>query len=131
MTLVVLFFGTDLFARRNVLPVLWWLQSLFGWDGLLKPGGEMGTEEGFLRKSAHFLEYALLALAWLHAMPTLWPRWRRIAFAFLACVAVAVLDELQQGFVASFRTGSPWDVLLDASGAATALLLARVFRRGR
>ena len=130
MTFVVLFFGTDLFSRKNALPIIWWIESLFGWRGISRPGGEMGTEEGLLRKTAHLLEYGLLALAWLQACSAAWPRWRRIAFAFLACIAVAALDELQQGFVASHRTGSPWDVLVDASGAAAALVIAMfVIRR--
>ena len=38
----------------------------------------------------------------------------------------AVVDELQQGYISTKRTGSPWDVLIDSSGALTAMVLVAV-----
>lgn len=46
----------------------------------------------------------------------------------LICAMVATIDEVHQRFVPS-RTGSPYDVLLDTSGATVALLLLTWRRR--
>jgi VanZ family protein len=51
----------------------------------------------------------------------------------LLCAVVATVDEVHQHFVPS-RTSSPYDVLLDTTGAAVAMLLltwrTRVAARG-
>jgi VanZ family protein len=81
-----------------------------------------------VRKGAHVAEYAVLALlvwwAWrksrCNALRS-W-RWGDAGFAVMVCALVASVDELHQHFVPT-RHGSIWDVLLDASGAAMAMLL--------
>lgn len=122
----VLLFGTDLFSRKYTLPIIWWFLSLFGAEGFaFRPTPLASNEEGWLRKSAHLFEYAVLAWAWWRAFRagTTWPRWRAVAMAWLLAIGIAILDELQQGFVWWHRTGNPRDVLLDAAGAALPLLL--------
>jgi VanZ family protein len=87
------------------------------------------TLQFMLRKTAHFLEYAILALLlWRlinHYRPKMMrPRLELQAFhAWIWTVAYAISDEYHQSFYAS-RFGSKWDVAIDASGAAVGLLLA-------
>lgn len=125
--LVTFVFGTDYFSSENTRPMIRWLMALL----FSTAAGETtsGLGEGLLRKSAHFLEYGLLAFLWFralrgdHSQP--W-RWSWAGGALLAAASWAIVDELQQGLVSTQRTGSPWDVLLDSSGSATALLLVGI-----
>jgi VanZ family protein len=118
-------FGTDLFSAENTRPIIRWIMKfLFGESADQKI---IGGGEGLLRKSAHFLEYALLAVLWFRALrgDSMQP-WRLswVFLTFLVTVAWATVDELQQAFISTQRTGSPWDVLLDSCGALTGLVLA-------
>lgn len=84
-----------------------------------------------VRKTAHFAEYAVLALLAARAfIPSSRRRLRRGWFiAALALVAsVALLDEYNQSFNAA-RTGAIWDSLIDISGGATALVVFGLWRR--
>ncbi|HEX9919294.1 MAG TPA: VanZ family protein [Pyrinomonadaceae bacterium] len=86
-----------------------------------------------VRKTAHFTEYAVLALLAARAfLPSTQRRLRRNWFAAaLALVAlVALLDEYNQSFNAA-RTGIIWDSMIDISGGATALVLFGLWRRRR
>ncbi len=127
MMLVTFVFGTDLFSAENTRPVIQWIMRLFFGKGADQKA--VGGGEGVLRKSAHFLEYGLLAFLWLRALrgdETQRWRWRWFLIALLATALWATVDELQQGFISLHRTGSPWDVLLDSCGGLTALLLVWV-----
>jgi VanZ family protein len=75
-----------------------------------------------LRKAAHFTEYAILALLWTGVLP---PGPRRLLLAFCLTTGYAVTDEIHQAFVPQ-RGPSPIDVLIDAAGAATALVGLRL-----
>lgn len=127
MMIVVFLFGTDLFSSENTRPIIrWFLEWLLG----KRAGAQaVGGGEGWLRKSAHFLEYALLAYLWFRALrgdqQRRW-KWSWFAIAFLATALWATVDELQQGYISRHRTGSAWDVLIDSSGGLTALLLVFV-----
>jgi VanZ family protein len=84
-----------------------------------------------IRKSAHFVEYgifAFLAARAFAASPVrlLSDHWAAAAMA--AVLALASTDELLQSLNTS-RTASVWDVLLDLSGGAAALILYWVVRR--
>jgi len=91
---------------------------------------------GYIRKFAHFAEYAVLALlsarAFLYSSQTIlrkyWFLW-----AFLIVVSVASFDEYNQSFNA-LRTASVYDTLLDASGGLTVILFisaVRFWRKNR
>lgn len=83
---------------------------------------------GIVRKFAHFFEYAVLAfLAWrAFAGSSKWILSNRpAAAAFATALVIATMDETYQSFDPS-RTGSVTDVLIDLSGAAIALLTARL-----
>lgn len=126
MMLITLLFGSDHFSHRRTHEMLWTVLSWFGLDGLRLPRSRLAVGEGWLRKSAHFLEYGLLAALWLRALrgsaAESW-RWSWAGLALAGTVAWAAVDELQQAYVAAERTGHWHDVLLDASGATAALLL--------
>jgi hypothetical protein len=85
----------------------------------------------FVRKAAHFSEYALLGLLAFRAIAlTLSSTALRIAAsAVLFACAVSAIDETRQSFSLA-RTGSIWDVALDVLGAATAVLLLVLLKRG-
>jgi len=86
-----------------------------------------------VRKTAHFTEYAVLALLAARAfLPSMRPFLRRGWFVVaLALVAlVALLDEYNQSFNPA-RTGTIWDSLIDIAGGATALVLFGLWHKRR
>ncbi|MDQ1523218.1 MAG: hypothetical protein QOE47_1142 [Pyrinomonadaceae bacterium] len=86
-----------------------------------------------VRKTAHFTEYAVLALLAARAfVPSTRRRLRRGWFvAALALVAiVALLDEYNQSFNPA-RTGTIRDSFIDLAGGATALVVFGLWRRRR
>ena len=74
-----------------------------------------------VRKCGHLTEYAILSALLYRASRSLTRRVHPAA-AFLIAAIYAVLDEFHQAFVAS-RTGSPWDVLIDCTGALVGLAI--------
>ena len=79
-----------------------------------------------VRKTAHFSEYALLAMLWfgtfLPALSQMF-RFRPYALSWLLTALYAVTDELHQLFVAE-RAGSLKDVGIDSLGASAGLAAA-------
>lgn len=88
---------------------------------------------GYIRKSAHFAEYAVLAffaaLAFSGSNNRVLRKYWHCA-AFLTVVLVAVADETNQSFNPA-RTGSAGDVAIDAAGGLTMILLFRAAKRFR
>ena len=73
---------------------------------------------GYVRKAAHFAEYGVLAFLALRAFSdSLIENVRKLRYVLpiFLVAAIAVMDELNQSFLAS-RTGSVWDILIDISG---------------
>ena len=89
-----------------------------------------GSEESlqlvhaFIRKSAHFCVYGVLALLAIRSFrPSTTLIGRICPFAAVLTVAlIASIDEYNQSF-SPLRTGTPYDVLLDISGGVTATIL--------
>ena len=110
--------STDAFSSshtsRFILPALHWLFPSAGAETLERL-------HFLIRKSAHFTEYFAFSFLLLRAIRgdgRGWQiRWAIIALAIAA--GYSALDEYHQSFVPS-RTASPWDSLLDTTGAATA-----------
>ncbi len=80
---------------------------------------------GYIRKTAHVTEYAILA--WLAARAFISSSVyllskAYITLSFLLVLAVASLDEFQQSFLTS-RTASPRDVMLDVLGGTLSLVI--------
>ena len=110
-------------TSRFIGPLLRWLF----------PAADPASVEGAhfaIRKAAHFVEYAILALLALRAFRLSFERpLAQLGAASLALVlAVAVVDEWRQA-VSADRTGALSDVALDFSGAASALVLVGAFRQ--
>lgn len=131
------------------LTILWmgviWAQSLLPGDLSSQESGAVLTavntfltnhalpllSEFIVRKTAHFVEYALFGLL-LTASGLYAAARRRWLYRGLWLLAVPVCDECLQ-LVAGGRTGKPADVLLDLCGAlfgvACAFLLRRLLHR--
>ena len=95
------------------LRVVW--QAIFG----LVTDGRWEVIHHYIRKSGHFLGYGLIGLAWLRAWRMSFPRATFLTDLTLAMVGTALIastDEFHQSFLPN-RTSSPWDVLLDCTGA--------------
>jgi VanZ family protein len=137
---------TRLFIRYW-LPVLVWMFFIFvastDWMSAERTSGFIGlflrwfapdiadatvaSVQFVVRKCAHFTAYAVLSALLLRALRQHLLAARTVAFGFAALYAV--LDEFHQSFVPS-RTGSPWDVLIDITGAILGLVIyVRMTRR--
>jgi VanZ family protein len=114
-------------TSRYLVPFLLWL----------KPGMSPRTIWlilVFMRKSAHVVEYAILALLlWRALRGAITLRMRMPALygvVLLGCALFAASDEFHQTFV-KFRTPSVRDVLLDVAGAFVGLLVGVAFANRR
>jgi len=85
----------------------------------------------YVRKSGHFVGYGLIGLAWLRAWWLTLPHSHFLPDALLALLGTALVascDEWHQSYLPN-RTGTPWDVLLDCTGAIVLQLIVYVFMR--
>jgi VanZ family protein len=85
----------------------------------------------YLRKSGHFFFYGFMGLAWLRGWWLTLPRSHFIPDALLALLGTALVascDEWHQSYLPN-RTGTPWDVLLDCTGAIVLQVVVYVFMR--
>ena len=100
------------------------------------PDASLGLLENinfFVRKTAHFTEYAVLFVlafraARLSGSPML--RERYLIYPMLLVMLVAALDEFNQSFEPS-RTASSWDAMLDSTGGFAALICCWLAVRSR
>jgi VanZ family protein len=108
--------STDTFSSthtsRFILPALHWLF----------PAASAETLEWLhflVRKTAHFTEYFVFSLFLLRAVRGQNQGWqlRWAIWALVIAAGYSALDEFHQSLVPS-RTASPWDSLLDTTGAA-------------
>jgi VanZ family protein len=98
-------------------PLVFWMVLIFVLSHQPKENiPDAGDWDLLVKKSGHFFGYALLWLLARRAGFAPWP-------AFLLAVAFGVSDELHQRSIPG-RNGQFLDVLVDAAGALTALLLA-------
>jgi VanZ family protein len=125
---IVLFTGsTDSFSSDNtshiVVPLLRWLLPFLQAE-------QLEYAHHLIRKSAHFIEYFTFYLLVYRGMRAGKRGWRISwgASAWFIAAAYSVLDEVHQSFVAS-RTASPWDSLLDSTGAFFGLIIVFIFYR--
>jgi VanZ family protein len=102
-------------------------ESIFG----LVSDGRWEIIHHYSRKSGHFIGYGLIGLAWLRAWWMTLPHSSFMPDAGLALIGTALVasaDEFHQSFLPN-RTSSPWDVLLDCTGAITLQLTMYIFMR--
>lgn len=121
---LMFFSSTDLMSSehtsRFLTPFLRWLNPDISLEAIARA-------HLFVRKAAHVTEYAILAALLFRGWRSCFceARWAMVA-AFASAMLFAAGDEFHQTFVAS-RTGAIGDVLIDASGALTGVLLCWVF----
>jgi VanZ family protein len=121
--------STDAFSTSHtsliIIPALHWLFPHAGADTL-------DRLHFLVRETAHFAEYFVFSFLLLRAIRGEHRGWQiRWAIAALAIAAgYSALDEFHQSIVPS-RTASPWDSLLDTTGAATAQVLLWLWFRFR
>ena len=114
--------STDTFSSSNtsviILPIL---RRLFP----LASPETLESVHYLIRKLAHLSEYFLFSLLLLRGVRGNDRGWKlRWAIWALAIAAgYSALDEFHQSFVPS-RTASPWDSLLDTTGAAVAQVVS-------
>lgn len=107
-------------------PFLLWM-----FPGLTE--AQLTTIHIFTRKTAHFLEYAILGvLAWrafvTSSRDLISRRWFELGL--LLVLGWALLDEFHQSFVPS-RTGSLYDSAIDVAGGLCSLLALKLFWKRR
>lgn len=113
--------STDSFSAEHtglfLIPVLRWLLPHASDSTIL-------LMHALIRKSAHFVEYFIFSTFLMRGLRGEERGWKlHWAIAAVAIAAgYAALDEFHQSFVPS-RTASPWDALLDTTGAAVAQIL--------
>jgi VanZ family protein len=122
--------STDTFSSVHtsqiIEPLLRWLIPSISRSGL-------DLAHHLIRKSAHFTEYFIFGLLLYHGIrasrrngnPWHWS-WALVAWAIAA--GYSALDEMHQFFVPS-RGPSPWDSLLDSTGALFALIVLFILYR--
>ena len=120
---VILSFSGDAFrdeATKSVVRPL--LEALIPWAS----ARTIEALHYLVRKSAHVMEYAILATLWFVALTrnTRFGRGRSTWIAFAIAVVWAVIDELYQARSVS-RSGSAGDVGIDAAGALVASFFTR------
>jgi len=118
--------GASTNTSRVIRPLLEWLFPL-------TDAATIDVYHGYIRKLAHFTEYAALAFLASHAF---WHSSREIlrrfwfVWAFLIVAFIASSDEYNQSFN-SLRTSSIYDVLIDVSGGSTMILLYSLLKKNK
>ncbi len=127
---MIFYFSTDAFSGERTGSLLWRVVS-FIYPAITE--GEFGLVHFYVRKAAHFTEYAALALLFFRAFrrgaQAPW-RWLWAIGSLLIVASYALLDEYHQTFTQS-RVGSVYDSLTDVAGGVTALILLWLMRRRR
>jgi VanZ family protein len=120
-TAFIVWLSTDTWSAAEtasaILPVL---HRLMPWA----TPEQIEIAHWLVRKTAHVVNYAVLAALWSFALG---PRdaWRRWRAPLGLSILTAALDELYQSTTVA-RTASPADVLLDSAAAGAALVLVNV-----
>lgn len=127
---IIVLESTEYFGANHTSgPLRSLFQTLFGpvsdavWDRI----------HHYIRKSGHFLGYGAVGLAWLRAWRMTLPEFRFLSNAALAMLGTGLLaswDEWHQSFLPN-RSSSPWDVLLDCSGALVMVGIAYLTMHSR
>jgi VanZ family protein len=113
--------STDTFSAdhtgRFIIPVLRGVFPHASYPSIL-------LMHALIRKSAHFVEYFIFSVFLTHGLRGEERGWklRWALWAVGIAAGYAALDEFHQWFVPG-RTASPWDALLDTTGAAVAQMI--------
>ena len=127
---VIFIFSGGLFSGSNTSTIV---RPLVQWVFPSISDAALGLVHGLIRKTSHFVEYAILALLAARAFRTssrdfLRDHWFAVSLMLVALYALS--DEFHQSFVSS-RTASIYDCLIDTAGGLVALLFVRARSRVR
>ena len=105
-------------TRLRWLAPLTWMGGIFWLSAQPSlPSAPEPLADLVLKKTCHFVLYAVLAVLWMWALTSEgWSRGRRARVALLICALYAVSDEVHQMFVPG-RGPRVTDVLIDIAGA--------------
>jgi VanZ family protein len=126
---LISFLSTDVFSSDHtsvfIIPVL----------HRLIPQASAETLElmhAIIRKTAHLTEYFIFSIFLMRGLrgPERGWKLRWAIWAVVLAAGYASFDEFHQSFVPS-RTASPWDALLDMSGAAAAQIVLSFWYQSR
>jgi len=109
------------------LPALLMMAVIFGFSSI--PGKEMpsfGSWDLIVKKGAHVLGYALLALLLWYAQGFDQNRWW---LAFMLAVLYAISDEFHQSFIPGRHPSWVDALVIDGGGAAFALCVGWLVRK--
>lgn len=107
---------------RRWLPLLLWLGTIYFVSGQPKADiPSYGAWDLLVKKGAHFLAYAIVALL---AWRVFEGGQRPYCYAALLTILYAMSDEFHQTFVPG-RNGTLMDVVIDSSGGLAALFSLR------
>jgi VanZ family protein len=122
------YFSTDVFSADNTRSAI---EKIFLWFVPHASHHALVVLNYVVRKSAHFIEYAVLGAFLFRAFraddPVRWQlKWA--AYSLVTAGAWSLLDEFHQTLTRT-RGGSIWDSLLDSSGAFFMMLAIFVLYR--
>ncbi|MCL2255017.1 MAG: VanZ family protein [Lachnospiraceae bacterium] len=108
-------------VSENVITIF---ERIFGLTITLSEN-QFADFEKAIRKTAHFLEYALIGLL-LYLIPLIWNQKsiKTAALSFLIVVFLAAIDETLQLFIPG-RAGLITDVVIDSFGCLTGMLIIK------
>lgn len=124
----IFYFSTDSFSGENTGSIFYTIFHYFFPSLTLK---QFEPIHFIIRKTAHFTEYAVLALllfrAFRAANNETW-YWRWAVYSLLILIGYALLDEFHQSFT-KFRGASIYDSLIDISGGIFAIAVLWLMRK--
>jgi VanZ family protein len=126
---VIFTMSTDTFSSEHTASIF---EPVFRWLVPSLTGDQFDIIHHLIRKSAHFSEYfvfCVLVFRGVRGQRGGW-RWSWGLTALSIAAGYSILDEIHQAFVAS-RTASPYDSLLDSTGAFFAVAAVYVWFRFR
>lgn len=130
---VIFLVSTDLGSANHTSRII---EPLLRWVVPDISASAVDTAQTVIRKGGHLTEYAILALLSLRAIVLSAQSqsghryFRHAVIALVIAAAYAASDEFHQSFIPS-RTPSVYDVMIDTTGAAVALTVATLWKKGR
>lgn len=128
MLAAMFYFSTDRLSNEHTETLV---GKVLMWLAVYVSEPVLATVNFVVRKTAHFIEYAILGALLFRAFraddPLRW-RFKWAAYSLISAGSWAALDEFHQTFTRT-RSGSPLDSLLDASGALFVLIVIAFYKR--